>query len=206
MTSISADEQNVLRVIHTEHGNLASIIRGMQHFVRLIDQGGAAPDLKVFRAMLFYVDEYPDRVHHPKEDHHLFVRLKNRNHDSDDTIAELERQHAHGAKLMRRLSRQLTRYEFEGVAAFPAFRDMVLEYAGFYFGHMRLEEEVILPAAARYFTEEDWSAVNVAFSANVDPFSGVDLKDSFDRLFSMIVHITPAPMGVGDPIKPGWSA
>ncbi|MEO8838356.1 MAG: hemerythrin domain-containing protein, partial [Herbaspirillum sp.] len=131
------------------------------------------------------------------------VCLKNRSHDFDDTIAELERQHMHGAKLIRRLNRQLGRYEFEGMSAFPAFRDQVQEYAGFYFGHMRLEEEIILPAAGRFFKSEDWAEVNAAFSSNIDPLSGMDTKDGFDKLFSMIVRITPAPMGVGDPIKAG---
>ena len=206
MSSASTAEQNVLRMFHNEHGNLASIIRGMQYFVRAIDQGIEAPDLKVFRAMLFYIDEYPDRLHHPKEDDHLFVLLQGRDDAIDETIAELEQQHARGAKLVRRLNRSLARYEFEGMTAFALFRDQVQEYAGFYFAHMRLEEEVILPAASRLLTAQEWGTIEAAFASNVDPLTGLDMKDGFDRLFSMIVNITPAPMGVGDPIRPGLDA
>ncbi len=190
--------QNTMRIIHDEHGNLASVIRGMQYFVREIDQGRPAPDLKVFRAMLFYINEFPNRVHHPKEDRHLFARLRSRSHEFDDTIAELERQHEKGEELVRRLNLALARYEFEGPAAFAAFRALVSEYAGFYFSHMRLEEEIILPAAVQFLLPEDWSAIETAFADNRDPLSGAELKSGFEKLFSLIVNITPAPMGVGD--------
>lgn len=194
-------EQNTLRIIHHEHGNLASIIRGMQYFVRAIDQGQQAPDLKVFRAMLFYIDQFPDRVHHPKEDHYLFACLRERSAELSDTIDELEQQHETGEQLVRRLNQALARYEFEGIAAFPGFRDLVLEYAGFYFGHMRLEEEIILPAAAKLLTESEWKSIDTAFSDNRDPLTGVEIKGNFDKLFSLIVNITPAPMGVGNALS-----
>lgn len=194
-------EQNTLRIIHDEHGNLASIIRGMQFFVREIDQGRQAPDLKMFRAMLFYIDEFPDRIHHPKEDQHLFARLRRRTGDFDDTLAELEHQHEKGAQLVRRLNQALARYEFDGPSAFPPFHALVSEYAGFYFSHMRLEEEIILPAAIRFLQPEDWRAIETAFAANRDPLTGIELKNGFEKLFTLIVNITPAPMGVGNALN-----
>jgi len=194
-------EQNTLRIIHDEHGNLASIIRGMQYFVREIDQGKEAPDLRVFRAMLFYINEFPDRVHHPKEDHHLFARLRERSEELRDTIADLERQHRKGTELVHRLNNALSHYEFIGASAFPAFRTLVSDYAGFYFSHMRQEEEIILPAASRLLLAEDWQEIEAAFASNRDALTGLDMKDDFEKLFSLIVNITPAPMGLGDALK-----
>lgn len=194
-------EQNALRIIHDEHGNLASIIRGMQYFVREIDQGKPAPDLKVFRAMLYYINEFPDRVHHPKEDHYLFARLRNRSNELDDAITDLERQHRKGTELVHRLNNALTRYEFDGSSAFLPFRAQVADYAGFYFSHMRQEEEVILPAASRLLLPEDWKEIEAAFASNCDALTGIETKSDFDRLFSLIVNITPAPMGFGDSLN-----
>jgi len=196
MAPLSA-EQNTIRIIHDEHGNLASIIRGMQYFVRTIDQGGPAPDLKMFRAMLYYIDQFPDRIHHPKEDRFLFERLRSRTDTVNDTLDELSHQHQKGAAMVRRLGQALARFEFEGATAFPAFRALVSEYAGFYFSHMRLEEEVILPAAMRYLEPEDWQELESVFASNREPLTGVEIKGNFDKLFSLIVNITPAPMGVG---------
>lgn len=194
-------EQNTLRIIHEEHGNLASIIRGMQYFVREIDQGKRAPELRVFRAMLFYINEFPDRVHHPKEDQYLFARLRGRDEELDETIEELERQHHRGTELVHRLNNALSHYEFIGASAFPEFRTLVSDYAGFYFSHMRQEEEIILPAASRLLLPQEWQEIETAFASNRDALTGVDMKGDFDKLFSLIVNITPAPMGVGEALN-----
>ncbi len=37
---------------------------------------------------------------------------------------------------------------------------------------MRMEEEVVLPAAKRLLTPEDWAVVDAAFAGNLDPFAG----------------------------------
>jgi len=192
---------NAVRIIHEEHQCLAAVIKAMRHFARLIAEGGKAPDLKVFRAMLLYISEYPEKIHHPKEDAYLFVPLRRRTAEAGDAIAKLEAQHAQGERMVRELEHALTRYELLGAGAFQAFHELVERYAGFYFEHMKLEEEVILPLARRVLTKEDWAEADKAFAANRDPLSGVAGMDDFDRLFRLIVTITPAPLGVGAAIE-----
>jgi hemerythrin-like domain-containing protein len=55
----------------------------------------------VFRAMLYYIREYPQQVHHPKEDQFLFGRLRVRTHELDHVIDRLEYQHAQGDMQVR---------------------------------------------------------------------------------------------------------
>ncbi|UUZ76060.1 hemerythrin domain-containing protein [Polaromonas sp. P1(28)-13] len=196
----SPRQRNAVRLILDEHKQLSAVIHGMLGFVRLIDKGEKAPGLMVFRAMLYYIREYPEQVHHPKEDQYLFARLRDRTSELDETLAELESQHTQGEALVRELEHALTRYELEGSSAFRAFRDLVEKYAKFYFSHMRLEEEVILPAARRLLTPEDWTVVDAAFAGNRDPFAGADLKGGLEKLFLLIVNIIPAPDGLGPAI------
>jgi hemerythrin-like domain-containing protein len=186
-----------LRVIREEHHRLSAVIQGMLYFVRTIDKGGQVPDLKVFRAMLLYISDYPEKVHHPKEDHYLFAQLRKRTHEADAVLDELEAQHGKGDALVRALEHALTRYELLGRTAFPEFLALVESYAQFYFAHMRLEEEAIMPAAQRALTPEDWASVDAAFDANRDPLAGGEYKEGLDRLFSLIANITPAPIGLG---------
>lgn len=190
-----------IRVIREEHHCLAAVIKAMRHFVRIIAEGGKAPDFKVFRAMLLYISEYPEKIHHPKEDRFLFEPLRRRTSEADDAIARLEAQHAEGEKRVRELEHALTRYELLGPGQFKVFHDMVEQYASFYFEHMKIEEEIILPTAKKCLTEEDWSAMSREFAANSDPLSGLDNKEDFDRLFCLITTITPAPLGVGPALE-----
>jgi len=190
-----------LRIVREEHERLAAVVHGMRYLLRAVEEKGGQPDLKVFRAMLLYISEYPERLHHPKEDLYLFTPLRRHTAQYDATLGELEAQHAQGEALVRTLEHLLARYEFGGAAEFAPFREQVGRYADFYFSHMRLEEEVIFPALSEHLGEEEWKQADRAFSANDDPLAGKELKQSFERLFTLIVNITPAPMGLGPALQ-----
>ena len=186
-----------VRIIQEEHDHLAAVIHGMQYFARAIMQGDTPPDFKVFRAMLLYISDYPDRVHHPKEDTLLFARLRARTNRFNAVLDQLEAQHENGDAMVSKLERALTRYELQGQAAGPAFADLVEQYATFYFAHMRLEEEQVLPNTQERLTDADWKEIDGAFEVNNDPLQGGAYKDGLDKLFSLIVKIAPPPIGVG---------
>ena len=196
-TAPLARQHPALRIVREEHERLAAVVHGMRYLLRAMDGKAAPPDLKVFRAMLLYISEYPERLHHPKEDLHLFAPLRERTHAHDATLAELEAQHVNGEALVRRLEHLLLRYEFGGEREFAPFAEHVELYADFYFRHMRTEEEIIFPALREHFSREDWEKADLAFTANEDPLAGTELKHDFERLFTVIVSITPAPMGLG---------
>lgn len=196
-----ATSHTTLRIIRQEHNCLAAVIKAMQHFTREIASGGDAPDLKVFRAMLLYISEYPERVHHPKEDHFLFAPLRARTHAVDDAIDTLEAQHGKGEHMVRELEHALARYELLGEASRQPFCDLVDQYATFYFEHMSLEENVVMPAAAEHLSEQDWATADAAFALNRDPLSGVEFGNDFDKLFTLIASITPAPIGLGPEVR-----
>ena len=165
--------------------------------MRAINKSKKAPDPKVFRAMFVYISEYPQKVHHPKEDQYLFARLRERTNRVNQTLEELESRHKQGESQLCALELALTQYELEGAAAFQSFFDMVETYAKFYSYHMGLEEDVILPAAIKFLTPGDWTVIDAQFAANADPLASSGYKESLDKLFSLIVNIAPAPIGRG---------
>jgi hemerythrin-like domain-containing protein len=199
-SAAKASSISTLRMLHEEHERLAAILQGLRHLLRAAE-AGAHPDPKVFRAMLLYIADYPERLHHPKEDQWLFGPLSRHTGDYDEVIDELESQHAEGEALVRELEHMAIRYEFGGPALLPPFRDMVERYAEFYFRHMRLEEETLFPVLTRFLTEEEWNDAQQAFASNVDPLAGRDMQGSFDKLFSTIVSIAPAPIGLGPELQ-----
>ncbi|MFZ6730479.1 hemerythrin domain-containing protein [Undibacterium sp. Ji42W] len=189
-----------LRIIQDEHEHLSSVIQGMRYFVRHIDSGGNAPGLKVFRAMLYYIMEYPEKVHHPKEDQYLFAKIKERTHQLDSELDALSEQHSKGELMAHRLFHALLDYEFAGKSAFVQFRDLVEQYALFYFTHMRAEEERIMPVARQVLNDKDWKEVDAAFMENKKMLDDAGQYYKYEELFSLIVNISPAPIGVGDRI------
>lgn len=67
-----------LTTIHDEHRSIAAILHGMTFLVNEIRKHGRQIDLGVFRAMLYYLDTFSGRMHHPKEDRYLFSALRKR--------------------------------------------------------------------------------------------------------------------------------
>jgi hemerythrin-like domain-containing protein len=186
-----------LRIIRDEHRSIAAVLYGMEHLVREIRERGAKIDLKVLRAMLYYLDTFSERMHHPKEDLYLFAPLKRRNAGADALIAELEREHAAGEESLRRVEQSLIRYEEGGEAEFPAFARAVEDFITGYWNHMRKEEDRVFPLAEKVFTAEDWVEIDRRFEENADPLAAARKEKDFRRLFSRIVELAPPPIGVG---------
>jgi len=64
----------------------------------------------------------------------------------------------------------------------------VARYANFIWEHLGREEGVILPAAQRYLSSEDWDEIDAAFAANRDARFGSEVDAELRRLFSRIVN------------------
>jgi hypothetical protein len=62
---------------------------------------------------------------------------------------------------------------------------------------MALEEKEVLPLAERVLTAGDWADLDEAFSANVDPLTGHEPDPAYRSLFTRILSLVPAPMGLG---------
>jgi hypothetical protein len=57
---------------------------------------------------------------------------------------------------------------------------------------MRLETRVILPAACKHLTADDWHEIGKAFEENGDPRFGADTEEEFRHLFVRILNLVPA--------------
>jgi hemerythrin-like domain-containing protein len=186
-----------LNIIRDEHRSIAAVLHGMQHLVRQMRERGAKIDPKVFRAMLYYLDTFSERMHHPKEDRYLFEPLRRRGAGPDVLIAELERNHAEGGNAIRRVEQCLIRYEEGGDKEFSEFAREIDRFVEGYWEHMRKEEEHVFPLAEKLFTQDDWIALDRAFKANADPLASDRDERDFRKLFSRIVSLAPPPVGVG---------
>ena len=186
-----------IRIIRDEHRAIAAILHGMLFLVRKIRDRGATPDFNLFGAMIYYIDAFPERFHHPKEDRYLFHVLRIRHPDSVSLLDRLEDEHRTGAYKIRALEQALARYQHGGVSEFPDFAKAVEDYAAFHWKHMRAEEDEVLPLAEKHLSAADWDGVDTAFLGHVDPMHGAGAEGEYQALFTRIVNLAPPPIGVG---------
>ena len=189
------------RIILDEHAAVAAML---QSLLAMLRQGpGDEPErfFDIVRAMLFYIDEFPERLHHPKESDLLFPRLGRVRPDLLPVIHALEADHMMGEPRVRELQHLLLAWELVGESRRPAFEQDVRDYVRFYLEHMATEEKQILPAAEQALTPADWDVLDAAFAADRDPLAGGMRDPHYDRLFTRIVRTAPAPIGVGQPLE-----
>ncbi len=191
----------VLNIISDEHRSIGAILHGMQHLVNEIRQHHRKIDCGVFRAMLYYLDTFSERMHHPKEDRYLFSAMRRHGAAAGALIDELEREHAAGAQNLRRLEQALLRYEEGGGAEFDAFARVADQFSADYRAHMRKEEDQVYPLARKLLSADQWDDIgddiDRAFAGNRDPLAAERDGADFAKLFSRIVALAPPPIGVG---------
>jgi len=186
-----------VRIIRDEHRTLAAVLHGMLHIVREIADRDTAADFRVLDAMVYYIDTFPERLHHPKEDRYLFRILRRRCPDAGPVLDRLETEHRAGNEKIRALEQALARFHAGGKTEFSNFRAAVESYARFHWDHMQTEEREVLPLAEKHFTTEDWAEIDAAFEGHSDPLLGAGSEEKYDALFGRIVALAPPPIGVG---------
>ena len=189
------------RIIREEHAALAAMLRSILLLIEQHRRESTQPDFAALRAMLFYVDEFPEQRHHRKESELLFPMLRARAPQAAEVLDRLDHEHANGERNIRDLEHALLGFEMMGEARREEFEQAASRYVEFYRAHMALEEREILPLAERVLTAADWATLDEAFAANRDPLTGHPPEADYGALFTRIVNLVPAPIGLGDPVR-----
>jgi hemerythrin-like domain-containing protein len=184
-------------IIHEEHAAVSAVLRSLLAMMRLGPATEPERFFDVLRAMLFYIDEFPEQRHHPKESNLLFPKLARAHPELMPVINRLEHDHMAGEGKVRELQHLLAAWEFIGESRRAAFEQQAQEYVKFYLNHMRTEETELMPVAEKGLSAEDWAELDAAFAADRDPLAGGVRDRHYDRLFTRIVLTAPAPIGVG---------
>jgi len=189
--------QQALRIIHDEHRSISAVLSGLKSLAQMARDSKLRPVFDVYRAMIYYIDVFPERMHHPKEDQYLFARLLQRDPSTRALVEGLKAEHVAGGQLVRDLEQALLAYEQTWPEGAEKFGAAVENYSQFHWKHMGKEENELLPLAQKALTAEDWDAIETAFAAHEDPIADQREKD-FDNLYQRIVNLAPAPIGLGD--------
>lgn len=192
MTTSSAQ-----RIIREEHAAIAAMLNSTR---TLADAGPGDDDPRAFfesvAAMLFYVDEFPERRHHPTESNLLFPMLLKAAPELRAVIHRLEMDHVAGEGRVRELQHLLLAWRFVGEARRAAFVAALDEYVRFYLRHMQLEESELLPIAATRLSAAQQAELDAAFEASRDPLVGGQCDPVYETLFRRITEQARNPVGL----------
>ena len=183
-----------IAIIRDEHRSLAAALHAWMHLLAAARQNNSPPDPLSMRAILHYLRNFPVALHHPKEEHHLFRKLRERTSTVDAEIDELERQHVRDRSLVAELEAGVEAVArahdpASAMAATGELEQSVKRYADLHWEHMGREEGVILPAAQQYLTAEDWESITAAFLEDPQIRLGGETDVEYHHLIARIVRL-----------------
>ncbi len=193
---------STIRIIQDEHGALSAVLRSISLLLSECRRRKIPPDFAILRAMLFYIDEFPEKVHHTKESRLLFPLLRERSVEAAEVLDRLDRDHAGSEQAVRVLEHELLGLEMmtearDADARREHFEASVHRYVAAYLEHIDCEERIVLPLAERVLTPGDWAELDAAFMENRDPLTHREPDDDFRPLFKRILMTMPSPLGLG---------
>ena len=165
---------------HTDHVYFRRLLNLLDGQLAVFHTG-ESPNYELMRDIVYYLREFSDQVHHPREDV-AFARLAKRSLGIDMELNRLSQEH----RVIARAG-QILLQSLEGIlgGAIIPRADMeaaAATYLVYYRNHIAAEEREILPRAGRLLTAEDWQAVAAAVPAVNDPLFGDDPQDRFREL------------------------
>ena len=195
-----------LQIIRDEHAALSAVLRSLMLLIAEERRKQLPIAYEVVRAMLFYIDEFPERLHHPKESELLFPKLRARSASAGAMLDRLDADHVRSQRAVLELEHELLALEMMAEAPDAdqrrrRFEEHVEAYVLGYLEHIRIEEVDALPLAERVLAPADWAELDEAFMRNRDPLTRREADDAFRPLFKRILMTLPAPLGLGPALE-----
>jgi hemerythrin-like domain-containing protein len=179
-----------LATINAEHRALSAVLHTFQELLDKVAAGYGAPEFGLFSAMLYYIDDFQERCHHPKEDEHIFKSLRASTREFDEVIDGLQAGHVSGARAVSRLHRYLVFYQGGAPDGISLLKASVDDYVERMHEHMSIEED-LFENARTAISELDWTRIAAAFGQNDDPLFGVNRGAKFTLLYQRILLLAP---------------
>lgn len=176
-----ATTPRVVQALHNEHIFMSNMLDSLSEQVELLTDGKDT-DFNLLFDIIDYMQNFPDRYHHPREDI-LYQRMALRDEQCARDVQILMEEH----RTLEHLADELAAC-IKDIHALPTVlkkeraRDLCEKYVELLREHMNLEEGKVLPRAAEVLHAEDWFIVEQQSSPIEEiPINNV-LTDNYDAL------------------------
>lgn len=181
----------IIRLLE-DHRRLDVVLRVVESHVRERDFK-VATTLDLLSCLTDYIVEYPERVHHPREERITERMVDKGLTPSERVLVELTvSQHAEltgwTARIAQDVDRLLTRRQMADERFITDFR----EYVDLQRQHMCREEQQVFPLAIRLLSLEDWQHIERSDDTATDVASEGTL-DRFRSLYALVESSSRPP-------------
>jgi len=164
--------QYALEMMQKRRRAMSRTLLAVRTIARRSLRSGRPPDFDQLRRLVAYLERFPQKIHQPAEERHLFAAIERRTADAGRAIARAKRDHAACQGYQHRLHDALRRWIGGQTAAGGEVALMADDYARFCRLHGRIEARDVLSVAVKVLDPEDWRAIEQAYAVAGDPLAG----------------------------------
>lgn len=173
MNELRADHRNMVMLLDLLDAESASLAAGNE------------PDYDLVYDIMTYMTEYPDAVHHPKEDL-IYRHIRSSHPDIDDSLRQIEADHKALSLASSEIRRDIDSVAGDGPVDRMALAEALRKYSRDLRKHMYWEEKNLFELADSMQDDEEWATLLASHTAASDPLFGNHVKRRFNKLFNSI--------------------
>lgn len=175
----------ILDVLKAEHKGMAKVLKVLEEELSTFEKGDA-PDYELILMALDYLQDFPEKVHHPKEDL-IYRQLASKREDIVTELADLEAEHREIAALVAGFRQVVDRILEEEEVSREVLLQRGQDLLNTHWAHMREEEERFFPISDRCLGPADWAEISLEASDVADPVFAARESSHFESLRKRIL-------------------
>ena len=183
----TSGEPKILVTIHNEHKYMGVLMKILKEQIRNMKQNRDV-DYSIMFDIMHYMNNFPDRFHHPREDLILHLMLE-KSDELHPVIEQLFEEHiliaAKGRKILSDLKSILKEHSEIKQTRLQAESH---DYVRAILEHISLEENVVFKKATLILKPSDWEKISTQSETIEDPIFGKKIEERYKNIYQHLSH------------------
>ncbi len=176
--------QRIMKELHRDHGNINRLLKLLEGELEKLAEDGD-PDFDLMIDIVDYVENYPDLVHHPREDV-VYKAYQAKSLDGQEIVERLLEEHKQLPQITHEF--KLLLEEVNSGAAIVS-RVELIDKARAYIEkqrvHLVTEESLLFPMIKEVLDDDDWKTLESSMPVSKDPLFDAEL-DRYENILTML--------------------
>jgi hemerythrin-like domain-containing protein len=171
--------------LHQDHIHLARLLKTLTQQADLLSSD-SDPDLDLILDIVDYIQNYPDLVHHPKEDM-VYAAFQKVSDDGKEVVAQLLEEHARLPAITTDFRNLLEEVVNGGsIISRAGLQAKIRHFIDVERTHMNTEEFVLFPLIENKMGLAEWQQLEDIMPEKIDPLFGGNVIESYKNLYRSI--------------------
>jgi len=173
-----------LESLYRDHDGLRRILYLLEELLISIYRG-SSQNYSLLRRILAYIQDHPERIHHPAEDAVFSVMFKNGVNDRKfrDDVNTLMKDHSEIEGIIRETIEAVDNILVSHHPGVADIGDRLSTLINLQRAHLLFEEMNVYPRIAEHLGEKDWEDIALLVPDHEDPIFGGEIKKEYELIF-----------------------